>query len=359
MKNFNNKNEKGDIRVCITYTCLSDNSQIIENILWHQEIGAKLIILFLDRGVEEFKRKYGNIKNLILKKSASYVPTHADPTWVFEAFTRKNESYDFEKVLNVYHACNIAYSEYGCEWCISIDADEIIYLPKNQKNKNINSALMLTEYFGTVSDDILQVKFEAAELIPVRYSDNKDSFFGQNYFLTFPNQTFLFVSRSLNRALLALRFSGPKIELMISFLYFLCGYNLRNSFSCVVSGKSLKPYYLAYMGYKSAIRLPHHKSYIYSIHYWLNHWPKISPKSILQKYCLHFDLPTHAEYRKKSLYQIGNSLRYQNRRKIFEIGRSSNLNISMEYYESEISVPIESINKSKSVIYVFVEKPEA
>jgi hypothetical protein len=352
IKNKQTKNSSD--KVCITYTCLSDNSQIIQNILWHQSLGANLFVLFLDGDLDRFKRDHADIKNLVVLESATYIATDSDPPWVGEAFNRKNESYDFEKVLNVYHACNIAHSEYGCDWVISIDADEIIYLPKESEQKNINSSFTFPEFFNSIDKDVLQIKFEAAELIPISDQEQVGGFSGLYYFATFPNKLVIFFGRIINRLMLALKINGLTIEAIVSLYYFLCGYNVRNSWSFFLNGASFKPYFLAYMGYKSAIRMPYHNDNIFSIHYWLNHWPKSTPKTIIEKYCLHFDLPSFVEFRKKSLYQVANPPRYQNRRKIFENGRNSDLEASLDFYHSEISMPIDKIMKLKRIKSILI-----
>jgi hypothetical protein len=112
------------------------------------------------------------------------------------------------------------------------------------------------------------------------------------------------------------------------------------------------------MGYKSAIRLPIHQQSIFSIHYWLNKWPHSKIKTLDKKYCLHFDIPSFNEYRKKSLYQVANPLRFQNRREIFEAGRSPDLSKAMEYYKAQIIVSEDRLKKCKSTIMVLIDLGE-
>ena len=351
-------NNNSESKVCITYTCLSDNSQIFDNILWHQGLKADLFILFLDKDIEKFKEHYAFFKNIVILKSACYQIHDEDPGWVKEAHARLDEGYDFEKVINVHHASKVAHTEFNCNWMISIDADELIYIPSEKNIKFHTKAEALPVFFDSIPKNILQVRFEAAELVPIDM-DNKDSVFsGINYFATFPDKFVIFFGRALNRLMIAIQISGEIIERLTSIYYFIFGYNLRNNWQDVIGKNKCKPYFLGYMGYKSAIRLPIYKQNIFSIHYWLNKWPHSKIKTLDKKYCLHFDIPSFTEYRKKSLYQLANPLRFQNRREIFEVGRSPDLLEAMEYYKTQIVVSGDRVKKSKSTIAVLIDLGE-
>jgi hypothetical protein len=312
--------------------------------------------LFLDKDIERFKKLYAAFENILILQSACYQINDEDPGWVREAHTRMNEGYDFEKVLNVYHACKIAHEEFNCNWLISIDADELIYIP-TQKNLKLHAkAEALPDFFDSIPKEILQVRFEAAELIPTDF-DNKNAIFfnGVNYFATFPSANIFFFGRVLNRIMLSLNMGGKIIEPLIAIYYFIFGYNIRNDWKNIIAKKKCKPYFLGYMGYKSAIKLPTCQHSIFSIHYWLNKWPHSKIKTLDKKYCLHFDIPSFSEYRKKSLYQVANPLRFQNRREIFEVGRSPDLSQAMEYYKTQIVVSENRAKKCKSTIAVQID----
>lgn len=345
-------------KICITYTCLSDNTQIFDNIRWHQSLKADLFILFLDKDIEDFKNYFTLFKNILILKSACYQIDNEDPSWVREAHARLGEGYDFEKVINVHHACKLAYAEFNCNWLISIDADELIYIPSKKNLKFHTKSQSFPDFFNSIPEEILQVRFEAAELIPISIDNNSAIFNGINYFATFPSKYAVFFGRILNRFLVSLNLSGRIIEPIISIYYFIFGYNIRNNWKNIIKNNKCFPYFLGYMGYKSAIRLPTGRVSIFSIHYWLNKWPHSKIKTLDKKYCLHFDLPSFNEYRKKSLYQIANPLRFQNRREIFEVGRSLDLSQAMEYYKTQIVVTEDRIINNKSTIAVLVDLGE-
>lgn len=168
-------NNNGASKICITYTCLSDNSQIFDNIRWHQGLKADLFILFLDRDIERFKQQYAAFENVYILQSACYQINDDDPDWVKQAHARLDEGYDFEKVLNVYYACKIAHEEFNCNWLISIDADELIYIPREKNLKLHTKVEALPEFFDSLPVEISQVRFEAAELIPIDF-DKKMQF---------------------------------------------------------------------------------------------------------------------------------------------------------------------------------------
>lgn len=351
-------NNNGKSKICITYTCLSDNSQIFDNIRWHQGLKAGLFILFLDKDIEKFKEQFAAFENILILQSACYQIKDEDPNWVQEAHSRLDEGYDFEKVLNVYHASKMAYEEFNCNWVISIDADELIYIPSEKKLKFQTKSETLPDFFDSIPREILQVRFEAAELIPIDFHNKNAIFSGINYFATFPGGHIIFFGRVLNRIMLSLNIGGKIIEPLISIYYFIFGYNIRNNWQDIIIKNKCKPYFLGYMGYKSAIKLPTCQHSIFSIHYWLNKWPHSKIKTLDRKYCLHFDIPSFSEYRKKSLYQVANPLRFQNRREIFEVGRSPDLSQAMEYYKTQIVVSEARVRKCKSTIAVFIDLEE-
>lgn len=348
-------NNNSDSKICITYTCLSDNSQIFDNIRWHQSLKADLFILFLDKDIEEFRKHFAFFKNILILKSACYQIQDEDPIWVKEAFARLDEGYDFEKVINVHHASKIAYAEFNCNWMISIDADELIYIPSEKNLIFHEKSETFSEFFDSIPKEILQIRFEAAELVPVDIDNKKDIFSGINYFTTFPSKHIIFFGRVLNRLMTSLNMNGKTIEPLISIYYFIFGYNIRNSWKDVIVNSKCKPYFLGYMGYKSAIKLPINKHSIFSIHYWLNKWPHPKIKTLDKKYCLHFDIPSFNEFRKKALYQVANPLRFQNRREIFEVGRSPDLSKALEYYKTQIIVSEDRARKCKSTIAVLID----
>jgi len=364
-KNFR-KNQKN--KICITYTCLSDNSMIINNMLWHQKKGVSLFIVFLEKNLKEFLKKCKNVDNIIIIKSGSFVPVKIDPIWVLDFynivnnkkrnFDKKIPTYDAEKVLNVFHAAKISYEDYDFDWVISIDADELLYIPTKNNSNSFSHSLNLASFFNTVSAKIMQVRFETAELIPVRGNKKRNVFAGENFFISFPSKIVHFLSKVQNRILLALKISGKFIDKYISLFYFFCGYNVRNNFLNLFKNFECVPYYLGYMGYKSAIRLPNHLYNTFSIHYWLAKPPYRLPKTINTKYCLHFDLPNLAEYKKKAIYQTEIAERFDDRNKLFQIGRSLNSNYTKNFYENKIAVDRNYILKNKNAISILIDKIE-
>ena len=252
----------------MTYTCLADNSMIINNILWHQKKGVNLFIVFLEKNLKEFLKKCKNVDNIIILKSGSFIPTKTDPHWLLDYYNTLNKkignfyketsTYDAEKVLNVFHACKISYEDHDFDWVISIDADELLYIPAKNNFRNFSSSLDLTIFFSSLSDKIIQVRFETVEFIPVKGNKRKNIFAGENFFISLPNKIVHFLSKVQNRVLIALKISGKFIDKYISLFYFFCGYNVRNSLLNLFKNFECVPYYLGYMGYKSAIRLPNH-----------------------------------------------------------------------------------------------------
>jgi hypothetical protein len=94
-KNFKKNNQK--TQVCMTYTCLSDNSMIINNILWHQKKGVNLFIVFLEKNLKEFLKKCKHIDNIIILKSGSYIPTKIDRDWLLIPYNIANK-----KILSIF-----------------------------------------------------------------------------------------------------------------------------------------------------------------------------------------------------------------------------------------------------------------
>jgi hypothetical protein len=330
-----------DPKIVVTYTIADERDKIFENINIHARLGVDLFYVFLDNCPESLRKDLHAKRGVRILDSCSFRPDKDTPDWVLQYISRGSEGYDIRKCVNTFHACELAAEEFGDAWVLSIDADEII-LPGDESALRSKNNL-LKEFFSQVKKNVHQVRFKNIEVVPY----GKDvPFVSPSLFLKRPGEMCLNTIRVGRRLVRAFRLGPVWEEWMVSFCYWIFGYGVRFSYS----ERSLPvPYYNGYVGYKSAIRTPYHRRFIFSVHYWLARLKgeKLRSKTIDVGYCLHFDIYCFDGFMRKfrQASKMEPESRFHYRKKIIDIVKNGSADDIRDLYFDCVAISRERLRR--------------
>ena len=162
-------------KIAITYTIKNEADLILQNINFHSKLGVDYFFVFLDNNTDNTEQLLRNTPRLSLRESIK--PEELNDNFLSSKFSHQADNHDARRVFNTAWAAQEA-KKIGCEWIISIDADELVLCNFNKLQKaEIEPRLNL------VDNTVNQVVFRTYEQVPY-FVDKSQGFSPENEFLT-------------------------------------------------------------------------------------------------------------------------------------------------------------------------------
>ena len=267
----------------VAYTVKNEARLLPSGIEYHLATGASRIYVFWDNTTDNAPDLVASHPQVIARKSYRPDELKDPPEWLAAILPWWEVDLDVRKIANTYYSALHAAKD-GIEWLVSIDADELLLMDRNEQTLEDHIA----RYLERVPDDIDQLLLPNLEAVPGA-AETQNPFTDWIYFLNrFPRSEFLW---RYSRAALVRVTRSPKLIAWYDWLFYevlFAGAMRRMMRDPATNHHIPGTYFLAYVSNKAFIRARVAPDFDFATHAWKRFRRK--PRNLRIGNVLHFDM---------------------------------------------------------------------
>lgn len=267
----------------LAYTVKNEARLLPSGIEYHLAAGCSRIYVFWDNTTDNAPDLVAAYPQVLARNSYRPEELADAPPWLTKILTWWETELDVRKIANTYYAALDA-ARHGIEWLVSIDADELILMNRDEQALENHIPKRLEQ----IPENIDQLLLPNLESVPTS-AVSENPFLDCVYFFNrFPQTE---AAWRYSRAALLRVARSPELIAWYDWLFYqirFAGALHRMMRDPATHQRIPGSYFLGYSSHKSFIRTSHAASFEFATHSWL---PRLSrPRNLRTGNVLHFDM---------------------------------------------------------------------